>query len=168
MLETGATGVKWGMKTVAPSVATIRTLSKWRAVLPSVDSTSSLTRERDGKLPNQLSLPISFSLATTQLRAPQPDNFLVSRICDPFRCISAFQPIDTSMIITRALTVQNKKEPSIFLKIQSEHRQVISSKFSKSFRGVRDLVVFYAFLWFWSFFFRLSKTHKALPGHQHN
>ena len=39
-----------------------------------------------------------------------------------------------------------KKEPSIILKIQSEHRQVISSKFSKSFRGASDLVVFYDFL----------------------
>ena len=37
-------------------------------------------------------------------------------------------------IMSRAWTVQNKKEPSIFLKIQSKHRQVILSKFSKSLR----------------------------------
>ena len=30
---------------------------------------------------------------------------------------------------------RTKKEPSIFLEIQSEHRQMISSKFSKSFKG---------------------------------
>ena len=30
----------------------------------------------------------------------------------------------------------------IFLKIQSKHRQVISSKFPKNFRGAGDLVVF--------------------------
>ena len=41
--------------------------------------------------------------------------------------------------------MQNKKEPSTFLKIQSKHRQVISSEFSKSFRGARDLVLFYVF-----------------------
>ena len=35
--------------------------------------------------------------------------------------------------LSRAWIVQNKKEPWIFLKIQSKHRQVISSKFSKSF-----------------------------------
>ena len=47
--------------------------------------------------------------------------------------------------MTRAWTLQNKKEPSIFLKIQSKHRQVISSKFPESFRGAGDLVVFYDF-----------------------
>ena len=36
--------------------------------------------------------------------------------------------------------MQNKKERSIILKIWSKHRQVISSKFLKSFRGARDLV----------------------------
>ena len=40
----------------------------------------------------------------------------------------------------RAWTVE-KTEPSIFLKIESKHRQVISSKFPKSFRGAGDLVV---------------------------
>ena len=43
----------------------------------------------------------------------------------------------------RAWTVQSKKESSIFLKVQSEHRQVVSSKFPKSSRGASDLVVFY-------------------------
>ena len=33
---------------------------------------------------------------------------------------------------------RTKKEPSIFLKILSKHRQVISSKFPKSFRSARD------------------------------
>ena len=42
----------------------------------------------------------------------------------------------------RAWTVQNKKEPSISLETWSKHHQVISSKFSKSFRGARDLVMF--------------------------
>ena len=39
--------------------------------------------------------------------------------------------------------MQNKKEPSVFLKIWWKHRQMISSKFPKSFRGAGDLVVFY-------------------------
>ena len=43
--------------------------------------------------------------------------------------------------MNRAWTVRNKKEPWIFLKIQEEHRQVISSKFPKSLRGAGDLVV---------------------------
>ena len=42
--------------------------------------------------------------------------------------------------------MQNKKEPSIFLRIQSKHRQVISSKFPKSFRDAGDLVVLVEFL----------------------
>ena len=42
----------------------------------------------------------------------------------------------------RAWTVQNKKEPSFFLKIESEHRQQVSSKFLKSFRCACDLVLF--------------------------
>ena len=37
--------------------------------------------------------------------------------------------------------MQNKKDPSIFLKVQTKHRKVISSKFPKSFRGDGDLVV---------------------------
>ena len=41
--------------------------------------------------------------------------------------------------------MQKKKEPSIFLKIQSKHRQVISSKFPESFWGDGDFVVFYDF-----------------------
>ena len=41
--------------------------------------------------------------------------------------------------------MQNKKEASIFLKIQSKHRQVISSKFPKSFRDAGELMVFYLF-----------------------
>ena len=52
--------------------------------------------------------------------------------------------------------MQNEKEPSNFLKFQSKHRQVISSEFPKSFRGARDLVVFYDFCrdflgFFWGF-----------------
>ena len=42
--------------------------------------------------------------------------------------------------------MQNQKKPSIFLKIQSKHRQVISSKFPKSFRGADELVVLGEFL----------------------
>ena len=41
---------------------------------------------------------------------------------------------------------RTKKEPSIFLKIESENRQMISSKFPKSFRGAGDLVVLGDFL----------------------
>ena len=37
-------------------------------------------------------------------------------------------------IIPRAWTVQSKKEPSIFLKVQSKRRQVISSEFPKSLK----------------------------------
>ena len=38
--------------------------------------------------------------------------------------------------------MQSEKEASIFLKIESKHCQVISSKFSKSFRGAGDLVFY--------------------------
>ena len=38
--------------------------------------------------------------------------------------------------------MQNENETSIFVKVQSKHRQVISGKVSKSFRGADDLVVF--------------------------
>ena len=41
---------------------------------------------------------------------------------------------------------RRKKEPSIFLKIPSKHRQVISSKFPKSFMGACGLVVLGEFL----------------------
>ena len=58
--------------------------------------------------------------------------------------------------INEAWTVKNKKEPSIFLKIESEHRQVISSKFPKSFRGARDLMVFYEFYNDFSGFFTVQ------------
>ena len=37
--------------------------------------------------------------------------------------------------------MQHKKVPSIFLKIESEHRQVIWSMFPKSFRSAGDLMV---------------------------
>ena len=40
--------------------------------------------------------------------------------------------------------MENKKESSMFLKIQSKHRQVILSKFPKSF-GAGNFVVFYIF-----------------------
>ena len=56
---------------------------------------------------------------------------------------------------------QNKKEPSIFLKIQSKHRQGISSKFRKSFRGAGDLMVFYDFQ-----NYGFKKNHQAQPSHQ--
>ena len=36
---------------------------------------------------------------------------------------------------------RRNREHSISLKIKSKHRQVTSSKLSKSFRGARDLVV---------------------------
>ena len=36
---------------------------------------------------------------------------------------------------------RTEKELSTFLKVESEHRQVVSSKFSKSFMGADDLVV---------------------------
>ena len=39
-----------------------------------------------------------------------------------------------------------KKKSLIVLKVQSKHRQVISSKFPKSLKAARDLVVFYEFL----------------------
>ena len=48
-----------------------------------------------------------------------------------------------------------KMEPSIFLKIQSEHRQMISSNFLKSFSGADDLVVIYDFFRDFSGVFRL-------------
>ena len=51
--------------------------------------------------------------------------------------------------ISVGLGPENKQEPSISVKIQSEHREVISIKFPKSFRGAGDLVVFYNF---WSDF----------------
>ena len=41
----------------------------------------------------------------------------------------------------RAWTVQNKNQSWIFIKSWSKHRQVISSKFPKSFRADGDLVV---------------------------
>ena len=47
--------------------------------------------------------------------------------------------------ITRVWTVKIIKEPSIFVKIKSKKRLMISSKFPKSFRGAGDLVVFYQF-----------------------
>ena len=59
-------------------------------------------------------------------------------------CLSnqSLSPIGYELnFIIRAWTMQNQNKPSIFLKIQPKHRQVISSKFPKSFRGARDLVV---------------------------
>ena len=49
-------------------------------------------------------------------------------------------------IITQFGLDHTKKEPSIFLKIQSKHRQVTSSKFPKRFRGACDLVELGEFL----------------------
>ena len=69
--------------------------------------------------------------------------------------------------MTRAWAVQNRKEPSTFVKIQSEHRQVISNKFLKSFRSARDLVAFYELFCDFPGVFRLSKTHQAPPSHEH-
>ena len=66
-------------------------------------------------------------------------------------------------VINRALTVQNKKDPSIFLKIQSKHRQVIPCKFPKSFRGAANLVVFYDFF---CDFFGFSDFPKFTKHHQ--
>ena len=64
--------------------------------------------------------------------------------------------------MSRAWIGQNKKEPPIFLKIQSEYRQVISSKFPKSFRGAHDLVVFYDFF---SDFSGLFSDFQTLTKH---
>ena len=68
--------------------------------------------------------------------------------------------------LCRAWTVKNEKEPSIFLKIQSKHRQVISSKLPKSFSGAGDLVVFCEFFFvifrvFFSNFAKVIKNHKV-------
>ena len=49
------------------------------------------------------------------------------------------------LVITSGWTVQ-KKEASISLKILTKHRRVVSSKFPKSFRGVRDVVELCEFL----------------------
>ena len=54
--------------------------------------------------------------------------------------VSKFGFSHSRFIMGRVWTVQ-KKELSIFLKIQSKHRQVISSRFPKSFRGAGDLVL---------------------------
>ena len=66
--------------------------------------------------------------------------------------------INDKWVTIRAWTVQNKKEPSIFLKIESKHRQVISSKFLKSFKGAHNLMAFYEFFFM---IFRLSKVHRG-------
>ena len=60
--------------------------------------------------------------------------------------------------------MQNKKEPWIFVKILSKHRQVISSKFPRSFRDARDLVVFYD--WFYVFSEVLLDFQKFTKHHQ--
>ena len=58
-------------------------------------------------------------------------------------------------------TVKNKREPSSFVKIEPKHRQVISSKFTKSFRGARDLVVFYDFCSDFSGFFSTLQNSSS-------
>ena len=54
----------------------------------------------------------------------------------------------------------------ILLKIESEHLQVISSKFPKSFRGAGDLVVFYDFFVIFRAFFQIE-NHQSPQSHQH-
>ena len=58
------------------------------------------------------------------------------------------------MFIIRAWTIQNIKEPSIFLEIQSKNRQAISNMFPMIFRGAGDLVVFYDFFFLFFVLFR--------------
>ena len=63
----------------------------------------------------------------------------ISKRCSP---TSKKNKTDFLLVLTtRAWIVQNKNQHSIFLKSQSKRRQVISSKFPKSFRCARDLVV---------------------------
>ena len=68
--------------------------------------------------------------------------------------------------------MQSEKGASILLKIQSKHRQVISDKFPKSFRGDDDLIVFYEsqimIFIFWGFYrlFSEQKNHQAPTSHQ--
>ena len=59
------------------------------------------------------------------------------------------------------------KEPSFFLQIQSKHRQVIASKFTKCFRGADYMVVFYGFFVIVQFFSRIQKNQQALPSHKY-
>ena len=70
-------------------------------------------------------------------------------------CLSnqSLSPIGYELnFIIRAWTMQNQNKPSIFLKIQPKHRQVISSAFAKIFRGTGYLMVFYElFRDFWGF-----------------
>ena len=56
---------------------------------------------------------------------------------------------------------RNKSEPSIFHEIWSEDRQVISSKFPKSFRGAGDFVVLGDFLKSE----KTSKNHEKVMKH---
>ena len=81
---------------------------------------------------------------------------------------SAFEGVESFKVIfcfiTRTWTVQNKKEPSIFAKLQSKHRQVISSKFPKRFRDAGDLVMFYDFFFCdFSGFFQFFKNPSYHP-----
>ena len=63
--------------------------------------------------------------------------------------------------------MQNEKKPSIFLKTESKHRQVISSKFPKSFRDAGDLVMFYDTFVVFGDFPDFSKIHQPPPSHKH-
>ena len=63
--------------------------------------------------------------------------------------LSKFHP----MVYNKCLDRAKLKGTFDFFQTRSKHRQVISSKFPKSFRGVRDLVVFYElFNDFWGSF----------------
>ena len=80
-----------------------------------------------------------------------------------FRSLKLIYSVDTSYPPYGQGLDRRKKEPSISLKINSKHHQVISSKFPKSFTGGSDLVVFYDFSKFSGFidFQKLTKHHKV-------
>ena len=56
------------------------------------------------------------------------------------KCITEIYIFISVLFISRARTVE-KKEPSISLKLQSEHCHLISSKFPMSFRSAGVLVL---------------------------
>ena len=62
--------------------------------------------------------------------------------------------------MSRSWTVLSKKEPSIFLKIELKHRELISSKFPKTFRGADDFVMFYDFFSWLGFFSDFKKKSR--------
>ena len=63
--------------------------------------------------------------------------------------------------VNNVAKLDRAKKNSIFLKIESEHRQAISSKLPKSFRGACDLVVYYDFR---SDFYGFLPTSRNSPS----